>query len=111
MSATLCQCDPRELCRRINEQSPVGGLFEGDRTNVHPDSNLPWRISPEPFWLTPDQRQFLEDLGPVLLQFQRAANLLYHQSVKGLQPAWVTYASTVPTMSWVTPSHYSTSEP
>ncbi|MFC1526028.1 hypothetical protein ACFL6X_04360 [Candidatus Latescibacterota bacterium] len=89
MSPTPIECDPRELCRRINERSPVGGLFEGDRTNVHPDSNLPWRISPEPFWLTPEQRQFLEDLGPMLLQFQRAANLLYHQSVKGLQPAWV----------------------
>lgn len=77
------------LCLRINERSPVGGLFEGDRTNLHPDSNLPWRISPEPFWLSPEQYQYLLDLGPALLAFQRAANLLYHQSVKGLQPAWV----------------------
>ena len=81
--------DPVALCQRINERSPVGGLFEGDRANLHPDSRLPWRISPEPFWLTPAQATYLEELGPALLAFQRAANLLYHQSVKGLQPAWV----------------------
>lgn len=89
MPAASISPDPKALCLSINERSPVGGLFEGDRANLHPDSNLPWRISPEPFWLTPEQLQFLEDLGPALLAFQRAANLLYHQSVKGLQPAWV----------------------
>lgn len=89
MPVASAPTDPKALCLRINERSPMGGLFEGDRANLHPDSNLPWRISPEPFWLTPEQLQFLEDLGPALLAFQRAANLLYHQSVKGVQPAWV----------------------
>ena len=64
-------------------------MFQGDRTNLHPQSRLPWRISPEPFWLTPEQCDFLERLGPLIFSFYRAANLLYHQSVKGLQPQWV----------------------
>jgi hypothetical protein len=67
----------------------VGGLFEGDRANLHPDSNLPWRISPEPYWLSSAQYDELKKLGPVLHQFYKASNLLYHQSVKGIQPAWV----------------------
>ncbi len=89
MSLLLTECDPRGICLRINERSPLGGLFEGDRSRLHPDSRLAWRISPEPFWLTGEQLSFLEALGPALLEFQRASNLLYHQSVKGLQPAWV----------------------
>ena len=83
------EADPRELCLRINESSPVGGLFEGDRSRVHLDSHLPWRISPEPFWITPEQHDFLLRLGPALLAFNRAANLLYHQSLKGIQPEFV----------------------
>jgi len=83
------QADPRILCLYINAQSPKGGLFAGDRAQLHPESRLPWRISPEPFWLSPEQHQLLQRLGPVLVRFYKAANLLYHQSVKGLQPAWV----------------------
>ena len=50
---------------------------------------MPWRISPEPFWLSPEQHEQLQALGGVLHQLYKAANLLYHQSVKGIQPAWV----------------------
>ncbi len=89
MSLTSTSSDPREICLALNERTPVGGLFEGDRDNLHPDSNLPWRISPEPFWLSPDQLRELHELGHALHQFYRSANLLYHQSVKGLQPPWV----------------------
>ncbi|MCC7265617.1 MAG: hypothetical protein IT369_24175, partial [Candidatus Latescibacteria bacterium] len=89
MALPSIQADPRSLCLYINAQSPDGGLFAGDRTQLHPDSRLPWRISPEPFWLSPEQHQLLQRLGPVLVRFYKAANLLYHQSVKGLQPAWV----------------------
>ena len=86
----LCaiQSDPREICRRINESSPVDFLFEGDRSRLHPDSRLPWRISPEPFWLTPEQHDVLLRLGPAIHAFNKACNLLYHQSVNGLQPAF-----------------------
>lgn len=88
---TICatQSDPREICRHINASAPVDFLFEGDRSRLHPDSRLPWRISPEPFWLTPAQHDVLTRLGPAIHAFNRACNLLYHQSVKGLQPAFV----------------------
>ncbi len=89
MSLCATQSDPREICRRINESAPVDFLFEGDRQRLHPDSRLPWRISPEPFWLTPDQHNVLVRLGPAIHAFNRACNLLYHQSVKGLQLSFV----------------------
>lgn len=89
MSLQITPSAPREICLTLNERTPVGGLFEGDRDHLHPNSNLPWRISPEPFWLSPEQHEQLQALGGVLHQFYKAANLLYHQSVKGIQPAWV----------------------
>jgi hypothetical protein len=39
--------------------------------------------------LSRDQLTFFTALGPQLLSFYRALNRLYHESVKGLQPAWV----------------------
>ena len=89
MSLPLRQTEPKELCLQINARSPEGGLFEGDRSKVHPESRLPWRISPEPYWITPQQLATFEALGPVLLSFYQACNLLYQQSVKGIQPEWV----------------------
>ena len=83
MSLPSTLSDPREICLTLNERTPVGGLFEGDRDHLHPNSNLPWRISPEPFWLSADELHELRELGTALHQFYRAANLLYHQSVKG----------------------------
>lgn len=58
---------------------PSGGLFAG----------LDWRVAVEPFHLGPDRAAEIEQLGRVLLQFYKAANLLYRQSVDGRQPAWV----------------------
>ena len=49
MSLSNTLSDPREICLALNERTPVGGLFEGDRTHLHPNSNLPWRISQTPF--------------------------------------------------------------
>lgn len=86
---SLPSTDPKALCLEINERSPAGGLFEGDRANLHPASNLPWRISPEPFWLSPEQFRYLDQLGGVLHQFYKTSNQLYHKSVKGLEPAWI----------------------
>jgi hypothetical protein len=63
----------------IRDRLPPGGLFAGQD----------WRFSPVPFSLTPDVAKELESLGRVLLQFNRAVNLLYRQSVAGKQPAWV----------------------
>ena len=58
---------------------PSGGLFAGQE----------FRISPTPFRLEPQFAKELESLGRVLLQFYRAVNLLYRQSVAGQQPAWI----------------------
>ena len=89
MSQLNNKSDPRQICITLNEKTPKGGLFEGDREHIHPQSNLPWRISPEPFWLSTEQKIELEELGNSLHRFYKAANTLYHQSRKGLQPDWI----------------------
>jgi hypothetical protein len=48
-----------------------------------------WRLSPTPFWLSPDDVSFLQSLGRHLLSFYRALNGLYMESARGGQPAWV----------------------
>ncbi|GDY19917.1 hypothetical protein LBMAG56_12620 [Verrucomicrobiota bacterium] len=58
---------------------PETGLFEGHG----------WRIAPTPFALGAELARELESLGRVLLQFNRAVNLLYRQSCEGKQPEWV----------------------
>jgi hypothetical protein len=49
-----------------------------------------WRLSPTPFWLSPDDVSFLQSLGRHLLSFYRALNVLYMESARGAQPAWIT---------------------
>lgn len=63
----------------MRHRLPAGGLF----------ANQEWRIAPTAFRLEPGLAVALEKLGRVLLQFNRAANLLYRQSVAGKQPGWV----------------------
>ena len=58
---------------------PEGGLFSGQK----------WRISPDPFPLGAALAEELQNLGRLLLQFNRSVNLLYRQSLAGKQPAWV----------------------
>jgi hypothetical protein len=70
---------PANPAQFIRDQIPPGGLFAG----------LEWKISPTPFPLSPELAQEIESLGRVLLQFYRAANLLYRKSVEGKQPDWV----------------------
>src|SRR3954467_1159139 len=70
---------PSDAARRIRDKMPASGLFAGQD----------WRISPAPFPLGAELASELENLGRVLLQFNRAVNLLYRQSVAGKQPAWV----------------------
>ena len=65
--------------RFVRSRVPPGGLF----------ANQSWRVAPAPFRLGPELAQEFEWLGRVLLQFNRAVNLLYRQSVAGKQPAWV----------------------
>jgi len=70
---------PAERARFVRDAMPPGGLFAGQD----------WRISPAPFSLGRELAASLESLGRVLLQFNRAVNLLYRHSLAGKQPAWV----------------------
>jgi hypothetical protein len=67
-----------ENARFIRSQIPPNGLFAG----------LEWKISPAPFPLGENLAKEIESLGRVLLQFYRAANLLYRKSAEGKQPEW-----------------------
>ena len=64
---------------QIHDAIPPEGLFAGKE----------WLVSPEPFPLSEDDEEELEKLGYRLTLFNKAANLLYQQSVKGKQPAWI----------------------
>jgi hypothetical protein len=68
-----------DRARFIRDRLPAGGLFAG----------LQWRISPGAFGLEATLAEELARLGRVFLQFYRAVNLLYRQSVAGKQPPWV----------------------
>ncbi len=68
-----------EQAKFIRDSLPPGGLFAGQE----------WRVSPTPFPLGEKLAEEIESLGRVLLQFNRAVNLLYRKSVEGKQPEWV----------------------
>ncbi|HXR06059.1 MAG TPA: hypothetical protein VN765_01940 [Candidatus Acidoferrum sp.] len=68
-----------DRARFIRGRLPSGGLFAGQD----------WRISPAPFALGGELAALLEGLGRVLLQFNRAANLLHRLSLAGKQPRWI----------------------
>jgi len=70
---------PAALATFVRDALPSGGLFADQH----------WRISPTPFALGSELAKELETFGRVLLQFYRAVNLLYRQSVAGKQPAWI----------------------
>ncbi len=48
-----------------------------------------WRISPEPYFLSPEELEFFTALGEHLLSFYAALNRLYWDSFKGQAPGWV----------------------
>jgi len=82
MNSAQANAPPTEAAERarfVYEHLPAEGLFAGQN----------WRISPFPCPLGVALVRELETLGRVLLQFYRAANLLYRRSVEGRQPAWV----------------------
>ncbi len=65
--------------RRVAEEGAREALF----------AEKVWLSSPEPFFLPAETVQKLEQLGHQLWKFQKACNLLYRQSVKKRQPAWI----------------------
>lgn len=70
---------PQQAAKAIRDSLPPNGLFAGQE----------WRVSPAPFALGAELAKELETLGRVLLQFNRAVNLLYRKSVEGKQPEWI----------------------
>lgn len=80
MTGTPVQLDSAEArARFVRDQMPAGGLFGGQE----------WRVSPAPLILDAALADELESLGRVILQFNRAVNLLYRQSLAGKQPGWI----------------------
>jgi hypothetical protein len=77
-SAPSAAADPAANARRVRDRLPPRGLF----------LDQDWRISPDPFTLGQELATQLERLGRLLLQFNRAANLLYRHSLEGKQPPW-----------------------
>lgn len=71
--------DPASRVAALRAKIPSEGLFAEKR----------WRLSPEAFPLSPLHLEKLEKLGPLLHRFNQACNLLYRQSVRGKQPAWI----------------------
>lgn len=68
-----------DRARYVREQMPVGGLFAGTT----------WRIAPEAFPLSSELLAKLEALGPQLVAFYRACNVMYRHSVAGKLPGWI----------------------
>ncbi|HEY4485821.1 MAG TPA: hypothetical protein VI702_05845 [Nitrospiria bacterium] len=85
LSATAIRTRCSDLRNRLIED----GLFHAEPRAEGAPGVLGWRISPEPFYLTPRELQSLRELGPRLLAFYTALNQLYLASVKGRQPEWI----------------------
>src|SRR6266536_5543063 len=81
--------DPAERCRFINERLPERTLYSDAKRAIQAESRASWRISPEPFWLSPIAAGFLQQLGDDLHAFYRATNSLYFASARRTQPGWV----------------------
>jgi hypothetical protein len=64
---------------QLRQRVPEGNLFAGKG----------WRWAPEPFRLEATLAEELKSMGHRLLQFARACDLLYRQSVAGKQPSWI----------------------
>ncbi|MCD6051787.1 MAG: hypothetical protein K0Q55_3196 [Verrucomicrobia bacterium] len=79
MSATSTAPLPEAVAQSVRAALPSEGLFAGET----------WRCATQPFALGEDVIGRVDKLGRIFLQFYRALNLLYRQSVDGKQPAWV----------------------
>ena len=75
----------RDQALFLNDHMPAG-LFAGGGVD---QSRVAWRLSPEPFWLSPETFEAIEALGPDLLHFYRVLAALYQRSARGTAPAFV----------------------
>ena len=71
--------DVDSILQRLHAAMPEEGLF----------SEKSWRQSPEPFFISPEFKKSLEQLGHRLHQFNKACDLLYRLSIEGRQPDWI----------------------
>ncbi len=82
-------------CQTIREALSRDGLYESSLEGKVPDSTprgqavKEWRITCQPFTLSPAEFMFFQSLGNHLLAFYQACNRLYFESVRGKQPSWV----------------------
>jgi hypothetical protein len=69
----------QQVLQRLQSLMPEEGLF----------FEKSWRQSPEPFFISPELKRSLEQLGHRLYQFNKACDLLYRLSLEGRQPTWI----------------------
>ena len=81
--------DAAAVSRQLDDLLPDPALFRVEGPARLPGQRAPWRLSPEPFWLSPELVETLTGLGADLLAFYQACNRLYQASVRGRVPAWV----------------------
>lgn len=83
-TATVPNLTAREQAQFIHDALP-SGLFKTDDEA----ERIPWRVSPEPFALSPATLARIELIGRDLLGFYRALNGLYNRSARGTAPAFI----------------------
>ena len=74
----------REQAQYLYEAIPPN-LFKVENES----ERIPWRVSPEPFALSPQTAGRIEAIGNDLLLFYRALNSLYNRSARGTAPAFI----------------------
>lgn len=77
---------PEEEDRALKSAKALAVLRDLGDTALGPPR---WRVSPEPFWIGPEETAFLQELGNHLLSFYQTLNDLYYQSVRGRVPRWI----------------------
>ena len=71
--------EAQDIIHKIRSKMPTSGLFAGKT----------WRVSHQAFPLDSKTVLEMEKLGPRLLAFLKAANLLYRKSIQGKAPEWI----------------------
>ena len=83
-TATIPNLTAREQAHQLYETIPPGLFRVADE-----NERIAWRVSPEPFALSPQQVAEIERLGLDLYRFYRALNNLYNRSVRGTAPSFI----------------------
>ena len=72
---------PEKICADIKSSLVRAGLYS--------DSGNIFRISPEPYFLSPEEIRFFHELGPHLLKFYSVLNRFYLDSARGNFHPWI----------------------